>query len=242
METRRDFIKKILVLCAATGQPLSFIANGWAANKEDLKMAYYFFVPGGKRKKDDWDDVRASLESHGQQTDAITLSDPEHSTLSDHISEVRGMIDALKVRDIYLVGHSYASFVITGVANAMPEKIAKLIYIDYSIPENGNSLFDIFHLAGIDPGKFSVPEWPPFTERLFFDQAIINKIPKVYIHCVHSQFLEMTQNITRNFRKQADGKNWIYTKTGDSNWSYFELNSDHYCMLKNPKELAEIIS
>lgn len=205
-------------------------------------MAHYFFVPGGKRKKDDWDDVRAILESHGQRTDAITLSDPEHSSLSEHISEVCSMIDALKVRDIYLVGHSYASLVITGVANTIPEKIARLIYIDSSIPENGNSLFDIFHLAGIDPGKFGVPEWPPFTERLFFDQAIIKKKPKAYIHCTHSQFLEMTQNIAQNFRKEAERENWIYTKTGDPNWSYFELDSDHYCMLKNPKELAEIIS
>jgi pimeloyl-ACP methyl ester carboxylesterase len=242
MITRRDFIKRILVLCAATGQPLSYIVNGWEANKEDLKMAYYFFVPGGKRKKDDWDDVRAVLESDGLRTYAITLSDPEYATLSDHISEVCCMIHASKVRDIYLVGHSYASFVITGVANTIPEKIARLIYIDSAIPENGNSLFDIFHLAGIDPGKFGVPEWPPFTERLFFNQATINKIPKTYIHCVHSQFLEMTQNITRNFRKQTEGRNWIYTKTWDSNWSYFELDSDHYCMLKNPKELAEIIS
>ena len=242
METRRDFIKKIVFLCAATGQPLSFIVNGWAANKEDLKMAYYFFVPGGKRKKDDWDDVRAVLESHGQRTDAITLSDPEHSTLSGHISEVCDRIDACKVQDVCLVGHSYASFVITGVANTIPEKIARLIYVDSSIPESGNSLFDIFHLAGIDPGKFGVPQWPPFTERLFFDQATMNKIPKTYIHCVHSQFLEMTKGIARNFRKQAEGRNWIYTKTGDSNWSYCELDSDHYCMLKNPKELAEILS
>jgi len=242
METRRDFIKKIVILSAATGQPLSFIVNGWAASKEDLKMGYYLFVPGGKRKKDDWDDVRAVLESHGQRTDAMTLSDPEHATLSDHISEVCRMIDAAKVRDIYLVGHSYASFVITGVANTIPEKIARLIFIDSSIPENGNSLFDIFYLAGMDPGKFGVPEWPPFTERLFFDQAIIKKIPKTYVHCIHSQFLEMTRNISRNFSKQADGRNWIYTKTGDSNWSYFELDSDHYCMLKNPRELAEMIS
>ncbi len=141
METRRDFIKKIVFLCAATGQPLSFIVNGWAANKEDLKMAYYFFVPGGKRKKDDWDDVRAVLESHGQRTDAITLSDPEHSTLSGHISEVCDRIDACKVRDVCLVGHSYASFVITGVAYTIPEKIAGLIYIDSSIPESGQLAF-----------------------------------------------------------------------------------------------------
>jgi len=194
-------------------------------------MAYYLFVPGGKRKKDDWDNVRAVLESQDQPTDAITLSDPEHSSLSNHIYEVCSMISNANIHDVWLAGHSYASFVITGVANVIPEKIAQLIYIDSVIPENGQSLFDFFHLAGIDPGKYGVPEWPPFTERLFFDQSLIRKIPKIYIHCIHSQFLEMTRNIPQYVKRHAQ----------DDHWVYFDLDSDHYCMLKNPRELAEII-
>jgi pimeloyl-ACP methyl ester carboxylesterase len=194
-------------------------------------MAYYLFVPGGKRKRDDWDDVRAVLESHDQQTDAITLSDPEHSSLSSHISEVCSMIGSVDIHDIWLAGHSYASFVITGVANIISERIARLIYIDSIIPENGKSLFDHFHLSNVDPGKFGVPEWPPFTERLFFDKSIIRKIPKIYIHCIHSQFLEMTRNIPQYIK--------IHAK--DDHWDYFDLDSDHYCMLKNPRELAKTI-
>jgi pimeloyl-ACP methyl ester carboxylesterase len=194
-------------------------------------MAYYLFVPGGKRKKDDWDDVRAILESQGQRTDAITLSDPEHSSLTNHISEVCSMINKANINDVMLAGHSYASFVITGVTNAIPEKIAKLIYIDTTIPENGKSLFDLFHVAGVDPGKYGVPKWPPFTELLFFDQSLIKKIPKIYIHCIHSQFLEMTRNIPKYVKEHAE----------QDNWHYFDLDSDHYCMLKNPRELAEII-
>jgi pimeloyl-ACP methyl ester carboxylesterase len=199
--------------------------------KGNWDMVYYLFVPGGKRKRDDWDDVRAILESHGQQTDAITLSDPEHSSLSNHISEVCSMIGSVDIHDVWLAGHSYASFVITGVANVIPERIARLIYIDSLIPENGKSLFDHFHLASVDPGKFGVPEWTPFTERLFFDESIIRKMPKIYIHCIHSQFLEMTRNIPRYVKRHAK----------DDHWDYFDLDSDHYCMLKNPRELAKII-
>jgi pimeloyl-ACP methyl ester carboxylesterase len=194
-------------------------------------MAYYLFVPGGKRKKDDWDDVRAILESHNQQTYAITLSDPKYSSLSNHISEVCDMISNANIYDVSLVGHSYASFVITGVANTIPERIARLIYIDSAIPQNGKSLFDFFHLAGVDPGKYDVPAWPPFTERLFFDQSIIGKIPKVYIHCIHSQFLEVTRHIPQNVKKHAK----------DDHWVYFDLDSDHYCLIKKPRELAELI-
>ena len=141
------------------------------------------------------------------------------------------MINNANINEVWLAGHSYASFVITGAANAVPEKIARLIYIDSSIPENGKSLFDLFRSAGVDPRKYKVPAWPPFTEPLFFDPYIIKKISKIYIRCIHSEFLEMTRNIPRYVKEHAE----------QDNWEYFDLNSDHYCMLKNPKELAEII-
>lgn len=194
-------------------------------------MAYYFFVPGGKRRKEDWDAVRAIVEAHGQQTGALALSDPKHSSLSEHISEVCDQIGEAKTQEVCLTGHSYASFVITGVANAMPAKIAKLIYVDSLIPENGKSLFDFFNLAGVDTRKYGIPPWPPFTEPLFFDQATLNKIPKRYIHCIHSQFLEMTRGITQYVQEHAT----------QDHWDYFDLDSDHYCMLKNPAELARVI-
>jgi len=204
-------------------------------------MAYYLFVPGGKRRKEDWDDIRAILEARGRQTDAITLSDPEQSSLSNHVAEVCELINKANLQNVYLAGHSYASFVITGVADKIPQKIARLIFIDSAIPETGQSLFDVFRTVGIDPGQFGVPDWPPFTERLFFDRAIIEKIPKTYIHCLNSQFLELTKNIARLFQKHENDNCWDYTKTGDANWTYYELNADHYCMLKAPAELAGIL-
>ena len=194
-------------------------------------MAYYLFVPGGKRKKEDWNAVCAILESNGQRADAITLSDPEHSTLTEHISEVCSSINNAGVQNVFLAGHSYASFVITGAANAIPDKIGKLIYIDSLVPETGKSLFDYFHSAGVDPAKFGVPEWPPFTERLVFDPAVIQRMPKTYIHCTHSQFSVMTPVAVSYVKEHAER----------DHWEYFDLDSDHYCMLNHPQELAEIL-
>ncbi|HOW56405.1 MAG TPA: alpha/beta hydrolase [Smithellaceae bacterium] len=204
-------------------------------------MTCYLFVPGGKRRKEDWDQVRAILESQGRQTNAITLSDPEYSSLSNHITEVCNLIDKATLQNVYLIGHSYAGFVITGVANKIPQKIARLIYLDSAIPENGQSLFDVFRTVGIDPGQFGVPGWPPFTERLFFDSAVIRKIPKMYVHCLNSQFLDLTKNIPLLFSKHENDNYWDYTKTGEANWTYCELKADHYCMLNASKELAGII-
>ncbi|MCK4360398.1 MAG: alpha/beta hydrolase [Bacteroidales bacterium] len=194
-------------------------------------MANYLFIHGGKRNKKDWDAVREILESKDQETYAITLSDPENSSLSNHISEVCNLIKNENINDVILVGHSSAAFVITGVANEIPKKIAEIIYVDTLIPENGKSLFDFFHEKGVDTEKYGIPAWPPFVERLNFNESRIKKFPKKYLHCIHSQFLEMTRDIVPYIKKHAK----------QDNWRYFELNSDHYCMINNPKELAEII-
>ena len=45
--------------------------------------------------------------------------------------------------DVVLLGHSYGGMVITAVADAIPEKIAALVYLDAFIPEDGQSLFDL---------------------------------------------------------------------------------------------------
>lgn len=204
-------------------------------------MAIYLFVPGGKRTKGDWDALRAILASRGQRTEAITLSDPERASLGDHIAEVCRLIDQGDLREVILVGHSYAGFVITGVADAVPGRIARLVYVDSAIPVSGQSLFDVFGAAGIDPGKYGVPAWPPFRSPLVFDAAVIGKIPKTYIHCLRSQFLEMTHAIPRRFKKGPSGNLWEYLPTGDANWRYESLYADHYCMLNAPAALAEIL-
>jgi len=204
-------------------------------------MGTYLFVPGGKRTKSDWDALRAILASRGQRTEAITLSDPERVSLGDHIAEVSRLIDQGDLREVILVGHSYAGFVITGVADAVPGRIARLVYVDSAIPVSGQSLFDVFGAAGIDPGKYDVPAWPPFLAPLIFDAAVIRKISKTYIHCLQSQFLEMTQDIPRRFKKAPSGDLWEYLPTGDVNWRYESLYADHYCMLNAPAALAEIL-
>lgn len=194
-------------------------------------MSFYIFVPGGKRSKEDWDQVRAALASKGQRSRAITLSDPERSDLSQHISEVLALIKASGQGRVVLVGHSYASFVITGVAARASESIARLVYIDAVIPQSGQSLLDMFAVAGVDEKAYGVPSWPPFTERLIFDQALINRLPKTYVHCLRSQFLDMTRSIPAYVKARANREHW----------DYFELDADHYCMLDQPQELAGIL-
>jgi pimeloyl-ACP methyl ester carboxylesterase len=64
-------------------------------------------------------------------------------TFSTHIHDIANVLRWEDLHDVVLCGHSYAGMVITAVADAMPERIAALVYLDAIIPEAGKSLLDM---------------------------------------------------------------------------------------------------
>jgi pimeloyl-ACP methyl ester carboxylesterase len=63
--------------------------------------------------------------------------------LHTHVDDVIGIIEREDLTDVTLCGHSAAGMVITGVAEAIPERLHTLVYLDAIIPSDGESLFDI---------------------------------------------------------------------------------------------------
>ena len=194
-------------------------------------MADYVLVHGGQRDGSLWDKVVPLLEEHGHRVYAPSLSKPENSTLGEHITEVCKLIDDENLNSIILVGHSYASLVITGVADRMPECIKHLIYVDCAVPVNGMSLYGMFEPLGITSEAYGLPQDPPFLEPLYFDEEKIREIPKTYVHCRQSEFIAIGKPVFEKVIQNAER----------DNWDYFELDSDHPCMISHPVELAEIL-
>ena len=64
--------------------------------------------------------------------------------LDSHIEDVMNVIKYEDLRDIVLVGHSYGGMVATGVADRARDKVKQLIYIDAFVPNDGQSLLDLY--------------------------------------------------------------------------------------------------
>lgn len=81
---------------------------------------------------------RPSLSGWGERAH---LAHPDIN-VSTSIADVRALIELEELTDIVLVGHSYGGMVITGLADAMPERISSLVYLDAFLPEDGKSIAD----------------------------------------------------------------------------------------------------
>ena len=63
--------------------------------------------------------------------------------LDTHIQDVVGLLEDKDLHGVILVGHSYGGMVITGVVDAVPERIAHLVYLDTFVPRDGESMVDV---------------------------------------------------------------------------------------------------
>ena len=113
-------------------------------------MSNFLLIHGGMIGGTCWKKVRNSLEErkHLVFTPTLTgIGERKHLThpnvdLEIHIQDVLNIIFYEELEDIILVGHSYGGMVITGVADRIPSKIKKLMYVAAVLPMNGESMFD----------------------------------------------------------------------------------------------------
>jgi pimeloyl-ACP methyl ester carboxylesterase len=60
--------------------------------------------------------------------------------LSTYIDDVMAIISLEDLRDVTLVGHSFGGMAITAVADQMPDRIKRLVYLDAAVPKDGQSM------------------------------------------------------------------------------------------------------
>lgn len=113
-------------------------------------MATYVLVGGAWLGGWVWQRVARSLRAQGHDVYPVTLTGlgerahlahPEID-LETHITDVVNLIAYEDLADVILVGHSYAGSVVTGVADRVGERLAKLAYLDSAPLDDGESLLD----------------------------------------------------------------------------------------------------
>jgi pimeloyl-ACP methyl ester carboxylesterase len=64
--------------------------------------------------------------------------------LETHIADVVGVLSFEDLYDVILLGQSSGGGVVTGVADRLPDRLARLVYVDALVPAGGQSAIDCF--------------------------------------------------------------------------------------------------
>ncbi|MEU1419399.1 alpha/beta hydrolase [Kitasatospora sp. NPDC005751] len=114
-------------------------------------MATYVLVPGMLHGAWWYRPLTEGLRAAGHEVYPVTLtgvSERGHLNnaavdLDTHVQDVVGLLEAERLTDVVLVGHSYGGMVLSGVADRVPERVGALVYADAFVPRDGESAYRI---------------------------------------------------------------------------------------------------
>ncbi len=226
----------------------------------------YVMVAGGWHGGWCWRRVSDFLEAKGHKVFTPTLTgigERSHLCTADinlavHIADVVNVIKWEGLEDIVLVGHSYAGFVIAGVAEQQRSKIASIVFIDSFVPENGDSLAKLASepvrkaiAEAAEKGNVVLPAFPASGFRVNEnDQAWVDAMCTPHPLATLRGEVSVTGELKRIGKKtyiRATGYPNIafdgyYNKLKDSEgWRTYQLASGHDPMIDMPEELGEIL-
>lgn len=230
-------------------------------------MATFVLVHGAWHGGWAWNRVAPLLRAAGHDVHAPTLtgvSDRAHLLhpgvgLSTHIQDVVALISAHDLSDVVLVGHSYGGQVITGVADAVPSRVLKRVYLDAFVGDSGEAAVELQPSEVAGHYRHSVEEqgfgWliPPrsLAKMGVTDPADVAWLtPRLTPHpwLSFTEPLALTGAVSDVPAEFIECTDWMRVFAGmrsraeTRGWPVHELPTGHEAMVTAPAELADLLT
>jgi pimeloyl-ACP methyl ester carboxylesterase len=175
--------------------------------------------------------------------------------LSTHVTDVVNVLRYEDLHDVVLCGHSYGGNVITGVVEAVPERVAALVFLDAFVPEDGESLQDLVPPSQRERQNEAAAANGGFVPAIPAAVFGVNEGDRAYVdaQCVPQPLPTFREGLALNgARERIAHKTYLRAGnyrslpfdaarerlTGDPRWVVETIPSGHDVMLDAPDELA----
>jgi pimeloyl-ACP methyl ester carboxylesterase len=170
--------------------------------------------------------------------------------LDTHVADVVNLIRWEGLTDIVLCGHSYGGMVVTAVADAVPERVRALIYLDAFVPRDGDSATALAQAPDV-PGTQTPPPpaaWFGLTgpdgawadERLTAHPTAASNQPvrlrKQVIHAFPTTYVLAT-----GWRSNPHFKSNFERAQSEPTWTARKLDGSHDLMIDRPDAVAAVL-
>ena len=240
-------------------------------------MTTYVLIPGFWLGAWAWRSVTEALEARGHDVHAVDLTGmgerahlaTPQTDLETHIEDVMDVIRERELRDVVLVGHSYAGAAVTpAVVDRMPERIATLVFVDtgplpdgmtqaeFADPQEQAANAELVEQQG-HGWQLPPPPWAQLAaDTPDVDAAAIAELEKLSepqpwrtattpVRLTGAWESLPRVGILSSFTEaQARGMATAvpaFTHMDGEQWRYLELPTWHWPMINRPKELAELL-
>lgn len=224
-------------------------------------------IPGLWLDASSWDAIVPVLRQAGHQPRALTLPGMESRdagrsgiSLRDHVDAVVAVIDSIAPadREVVLAGHSGGGAIAHAAADARPERVARVVYVDSGPLGDGGTINDELPAEN---GEVPLPDWSLFEKedladldedlraafraraipspaRVVSDRQQLSDsrrydVPVTVIAC------EFPSSMLRDLIEQ--GHPFVRELSKIRDVTYVDLPTGHWPQFTRPAELAEAI-
>ena len=175
-----------------------------------------------------------------------------------HIQDLVAMLETEELRQVTLVGHSYAGFVITGAAARVAARIGHLVYLDAFVPEVGKSLLDYVgdraaamrEAASAHGEGWKLPPFPPerfgVTSQRDTEWLTKHLVPQPLRTFEQPLPAAGGDKLKRTYvycSKPAMGAfdQFAERLRDDRKWTFHDVKTGHDAMITAPGDIAKIL-
>lgn len=220
-------------------------------------------IPGAWSGPWVWEPVRLALTARGHDVRVVTLSGLEPGEdiasigLDSHVQDVEAVLEAEDLREVVLVGHSYSGMVAGQVADRVPERVARTVYVQAFLPIHGESLLDAFP-AGAKAAELETIDrhggrWPAPTadeiarEPDISDEQARSLAERMVAH--PGRTVSEPAVLARPLAEQR--ATWVASSMdahgidrveNSSRWTFVTIDAGHWPMLTQPERLADLLA
>ncbi|MDQ0936427.1 alpha/beta fold hydrolase [Streptomyces turgidiscabies] len=208
-----------------------------------------------------WDEVVVELRAAGHGVHPLTLSGVaerrgEPAGQQTHVRDIVEVVERLDLRDVVLVGHSYAGIPVGQAAERIGERLSRVVFVDASVPADGRSFLWGWDSAGVEAsiaengGFWPTPPAAHFAGQGLTDEQIarivsgstphpgatltepavlagsVGDLPATYVKCLLDD-PEPSEDVVELLKGER--------------WELVEMDTGHWPMFSRPRELAAIL-
>ncbi|MEU1039445.1 alpha/beta hydrolase [Streptomyces sp. NPDC005907] len=226
-------------------------------------MTEFVLVAGAWLGSWAWDEVVPELRAAGCGAHAVTLSGLAErqgtpAGQRTHVDDIVAEVERLDLRDVVLVGHSYAGIPVGQAALRIGGRLARVVFVDSEIPVDGVS-FAANWWQGQERFEASLAEnggfWEPLTADGYDGQGLTSEqIARIAAGATPHPGASLTEPAV--LPRPLDELPATYVKClldgpepnddvadalRSERWRLVEMDTGHWPMFSQPHELARIL-
>ncbi|MEV4738832.1 alpha/beta hydrolase [Streptomyces sp. NPDC049555] len=227
-------------------------------------MTHFVLVAGARLGAWAWDEVVPHLRAAGHGAHPLTLSGLAEKQgvpagQQTHVRDIVDEIEGKELRDVVLVGHSYAGIPVGQAAERIGDRLARVVFVDSDVPVDGRSFVSAWPDGG-ETVKASIAGnggfWPVAPAAHYAGQGLTDEqIARIVAGSTPHPGASLTEPAVMArplgelpatyihclLDDAALGEDVALLLATGTRWRLVEMDTGHWPMFSRPRELARIL-